>query len=197
MGEYVKWTCPNCRQNFAIPRDKASRVARMTQCRECSSKSNSGDDLEEIPNARSVRQTAKTCPYCSEQVAPAAVKCKHCGSYLLAELQYIAGSSRNRNWSHPAAVTVPILISGISNILIGVLWLISLWCFPIGLLQIAFAIFEFITFAGAKDKTPDQLYSVAGTIGALEIAVGLFNWIGLVCGIIVLCSKGQLLNPRQ
>lgn len=97
---------------------------------------------------------------------------------------------------HPAAlrssIKTPVLISAISNIVVGLLWLASCFGAILVIPMVVLCVFEFKLYADA-DTIPDAELGVrAKNLGVFEIIVGLFNTVSLVCGIIVLINAGKL-----
>lgn len=93
-----------------------------------------------------------------------------------------------------SAVRIPILISGIFNILGALGWASTCVFFFFGIPLLILGIFEFIQFSKLGD--PANHRGAAGTtrlIGILEICAILFGNLGsFVCGIIVVVNAGKL-----
>ena len=104
--------------------------------------------------------------------------------------------SRHLNTS---GVVVPILISAIANVVLGLAWLgVTFGCaFPVSIALWVLCIFEFMLYARADRLPPAQLAAKAHTLGILEIIAGLFNLVSLVCGIIVLINASKLKTPSR
>lgn len=96
-----------------------------------------------------------------------------------------------------ASVKTPVLISAISNIVVGLFWLSTCFGAILTVPMIILCIFEFQLFSSA-DSLPDaELGARAKNLGIFQIVVGLFNIASLVCGIIVLVNAGKLeTSPR-
>jgi len=78
----------------------------------------------------------RNCPYCAEQIASEAVKCKHCGEFLVPKLRdrERRADYGNRKWSPGVAALLSLIIPGAGqiyreHILSGLLWLLLV---PIG-----------------------------------------------------------------
>jgi hypothetical protein len=111
-------------------------------------------DEEDRQAARRERErpTTKRCPYCRETVAIRALKCRHCGEILDAEL---AEERRPRDFNPGVAAVLSFLIAGLgqmykAQVLAGLLWfcLVSgayavaigmIGCCGIGILLLPFA----------------------------------------------------------
>lgn len=73
--------CPNCKMR--IPEG-------AKQCPHCQAKiEEAGPNSGEQPVGQAVPQDqpTKPCPYCAETILAAALKCKHCGEFLVARCQ--------------------------------------------------------------------------------------------------------------
>ncbi len=88
----------------------------------------------------------------------------------------------------PAGITVPVLISAISNIIVSLFWISTFIGIVIAVPMVVLCVFEFRLYSRAQTVPVERLASEAVTIGIFEIAVGLFNWFALVCGIIVIVN---------
>lgn len=95
-------------------------------------------------------------------------------------------------------VTVPVLISGIANVLsvLGVLgFSVVIPCCLIALPPLVIlAVFEFVYFNSAASLPPFEAAQKARTLGVCEIVAGAltFNIVVLVCGVIALVNAGSL-----
>jgi hypothetical protein len=92
---------------------------------------------------------------------------------------------------------IPLLISGIANIIVGLNWLIwTIPCCGFGLIftvpMIILRILEFSLWANADQLPVGELGRRAKGLGIFEIIVGLANSPTLICGIIVLVNAGKL-----
>lgn len=149
-------------------------------------------------------RTGLRCPHCRRDLfvtpdnAGRESPCIHCGSPVqmpaaLANSQSAAKSDSRtyrgvaRGRGLPDAVAVPILVSGISNVVFGIIWTLAtlsvVVCFGflIGVPMVCMGIFELMTYANRRSYRGS-----AKPIGVFEIIVGLFNWVSFVCGILVL-----------
>jgi len=87
-----------------------------------------------------------------------------------------------------SGVTTPLLISAISNLVIGVVLL----CYVVGIFFLTLCYFEFRLYAKSDGYRPHAFAGHARTIGVFEIVVGLFNWFAFVCGILVVINAGKI-----
>lgn len=97
-----------------------------------------------------------------------------------------------------SAVRIPILISGIFNILGAIGWASTCFLFFFGIPLLVLGIFEFIQFSKLADPATRQK-SIGSTrlIGIFEICTILVGNVGsLVCGIIVLVNLEKLDDRR-
>jgi hypothetical protein len=93
------------------------------------------------------------------------------------------------NPDFPRGAAVPVLISAIGNILVGLFWIGTCFGAPLGIACIILCIFEFIFFANRESYNLEKFRTATLSLGIFEIIVGLFNLISFVCGIIVLIIR--------
>lgn len=87
-----------------------------------------------------------------------------------------------------SGVTTPLLISAISNLVIGILTV----CYVVGIFFLLLCYFEFRFYAKSDTFKPHAFAGHARTIGVFEVVVGLLNWFAFVCGIIVIINAGKI-----
>lgn len=96
-----------------------------------------------------------------------------------------------------SGIRIPMLISAIGNIIVGLVWLTTCFGIILTVPMVLLCIFEFLLYARADDLPENELASKAQVMGILEIVVGLFNLISLVCGILVLIHANKLRSRMQ
>lgn len=90
-------------------------------------------------------------------------------------------------------VRIPMLISAISNIIVGLFWASTIIGIVLAIPMWILCVFEFITHSRLDGRTrPAVLLGAVVTIGVFEIVLGLFNIFSFVCGILVLVGTGSL-----
>lgn len=75
----LKFACPLCAGSLVVEDDAIGESVHCLHCRK--------DIVVPQPDPDSnsdwaITTTHKTCPFCSEDILPDAVKCKHCGEFL-------------------------------------------------------------------------------------------------------------------
>jgi hypothetical protein len=90
-------------------------------------------------------------------------------------------------------VTVPLLVSAISNIAFAMIWSFTCWGIIFAVPLLVLCIFEFSLYSRAAEMNRQDLASRAQVLAIFELIVGLLNMVALVCGIVILvnCSKLQ------
>ncbi len=129
----------------------------------------------------------KYCHTCGQQIRAQAEICPKCGVR-----QPVRAADAIRPGPSREGVKVPILISAISNIVVGLFWASLCFGFIFTIPMIVLCIFEFILWSRADTLPVRRLGEQAKTLGIFEIIVGLFNTVAFVCGIIVLINGGKL-----
>lgn len=143
------------------------------------------------------------CPHCGEGLeAPESLGgdemlCPSCQGRTIVPRR-VARRTYQATQPGISGVTVPLLISGIANIVVGLLWLGATFgcAFPISIGLWVLAVFEFMLYASAERMPITKLGRQAHTLGIIEIVAGLFNTVTLVCGIIVLVHASKLPSHR-
>lgn len=104
---------------------------------------------------------------------------------------------RRRLETVPDGLKVPILISGIFDILIG-LGYTSLGCpAVIGIPMFILGVFELIHFSKAGGARRRDYAQSAKSLAVCEIIIGLFNVVSFICGIIVISKASAVLSERR
>jgi hypothetical protein len=130
----------------------------------------------------------QTCPHCGGTINAASGLCERCHAAAPAMPAY---GSMPTGRTVLEGVTVPLLVSAISNVVFAVIWAFSCWGIVFAVPLIILCIFEFILYSNAAQMDRPQLASRAQVVAIFELIVGLLNMVALICGIIVLvnCSK--------
>ena len=155
------------------------------------------------------------CPYCGitleipSEPGDVAIHCPGCGSRVDADMPHAPRTEPGpvgvpdfleppASPSAASSISVPVLISAISNVIAALIWgLLTLMggccALPLPVALIVLCIFEFRLSSNAQTMPASQLASNAQTIGILEIVAGVMgNLVALVCGIIVLVNSNQV-----
>jgi hypothetical protein len=141
-----------------------------------------GSQLQNDP-ALSGQQVA--CPSCAGQfrmpvaIVPTAQAFAPSGTY--------AGHS-----SVPTGITVPLLISAISNIVVGLIWLSTCFGVVFAIPMALLCIFEFMLYSRIGREPVANIARSASTLAIFEIIVGLVNTPTLICGIILMINAGKV-----
>ncbi|AMV31271.1 hypothetical protein VN12_04075 [Pirellula sp. SH-Sr6A] len=106
-------------------------------------------------------------------------------------------TSTSKGDSFSTASSVTILISGVSNIILAIFWMVFIITIPISIALVVLAIFEFMFYSGRDDMTRAKFRSSATTLGVCGIVCGLFNTISLVCGIITLANLPKKTSRKR
>jgi hypothetical protein len=130
---------------------------------------------------------AKYCHECGEKIRGRAEICPKCGVR-----QHHAVNETSSDWR--SGIKVPVLISAISNILVGLFWVSTCFGFVFAVPLFILCIFEFSLWADADKLSARRLSERGKTMGIFEIVVGLANTVSLICGIILLINSGKIVD---
>jgi hypothetical protein len=95
-----------------------------------------------------------------------------------------------------ASIKVPILVSAIANIVVGLVWLSTGCGVVVTVPLVVLSVFEFMLWAKADEMAGREFAAKAHRLGVIEIVAGLFNTATLVCGILVVVNASKLKNLR-
>ncbi len=139
------------------------------------------------------------CPHCgtqlanSAQVAGQVVVCPGCaGQFQMPALTMpVAQPVYAAPQPAEGALSVPILISAISNLVVGLLWASTCIGLVLAIPMFVLSGFEFALYSKFGRQPLAEIARRASTLGIFEVILGLFNTPVLVCGIIVLVNAGK------
>ena len=94
----------------------------------------------------------------------------------------------------PAAITVPLLVSAISNILVGCIWLITCWGIVIAVPMFILSVYEFRLYEKIGRRPVKEIANEASNLAIWEMVLGVFlNIPTLLCGIFLRINAGKYL----
>lgn len=131
----------------------------------------------------------KYCHECGQRIRARAEICPKCGVRQPDRADELSRPSKSRE-----GIKVPVLISAISNIVVGLIWAATCFGIVFTIPMVILWIFEFALWSQADSLSPRELGGRAKTLGIFEIIVGLVNTPTLICGIIVLINSGKLVD---
>jgi len=123
----------------------------------------------------------KFCHICGAQIRLEAEICPKCG----VRQAYVQHSNVAPDEDVRNQLKTLLLISAISNIVVGVIWLATLIGVIFTIPMIILCVFEFKLWSDAEDMPLHELVRRASSLYIFEIIVGLANLPTLVCGIIL------------
>ena len=196
-------TCPKCSARMMLPAPEPIPPSR-TVARPVApgGRDYEADDEQPRPSRRSNRRLADD-DYEEEDDEPARTKyCHECGKRIRARAEICpkcgvrqpddADDGPRRSGKSRDGVKVPVLISAISNIVVGLIWASTCFGIVFTVPMVILCIFEFALWSKADGLSPRRLGGQAKTLAIFEIVVGLANTPTLICGIIVLINSGKL-----
>jgi hypothetical protein len=105
---------------------------------------------------------------------------------------YAPGPSDDRK-----GIVIPVLISAIGNIVIGVFWVSTICGIVLAVPMFVLSIFEFLFYSDSDRLPRNTLTSRAETLAIFEIICGFANLVSLICGILVLINAGRYKRRSQ
>lgn len=94
-------------------------------------------------------------------------------------------------------LSVPLLISAISNILVGLFWLATLLGVVLAIPMFILCVFEFVLFSRIGNEPVVRSARSAKTLAIFEIVVGLFNLPTMICGIVLLINASSVASRSR
>jgi hypothetical protein len=139
--------------------------------------------VEEVQEEKSPSE--KYCRECGGVIRAKALICPKCG---------VRQASYDDDYIEPSrsGVKIPLLISAIADLVVGLIWIATCFGAFIGVPMILLCVFEFSLYGRADSLPRNVLAGKAKTLAIFQIVVGLFNMITLVCGIISMINAGNL-----
>lgn len=144
------------------------------------------DDIEEEDGEYEPVRT-KFCQECGKRIRARAEICPKCGVRQFDDGYLPGRSDKSRD-----GVKVPVLISAISNIVVGLIWASTCLGILFTIPMVVLCCFEFALYSKADSLPLRRLGRDAKTLAIFEVVVGLANTPTLICGIIVLINSGKL-----
>jgi DNA-directed RNA polymerase subunit RPC12/RpoP len=143
-------------------------------------------EAEPVPERK--RPDEKHCVECGAIIRAKAELCPKCGvRQPFMEDEPVRMSRPGRE-----GVKIPLLISAISNILVGLIWACTCLGWVLTVPMAILCIFEFSLWAKADSLAIQDLGHRAKNLAIFEIIVGLFNTPTLICGIIAMINGGKM-----
>jgi hypothetical protein len=131
----------------------------------------------------------KYCHECGQKIRARAEIRPKCGVRQPVRADDLGRPNKSRE-----SIKVPVLISAISNIVVGLIWAATCIGIVFTIPMVILCIFEFALWSKADSLSSGQLAGRAKTMGIFEIIVGLANTPTLICGIIVLINSVKLVD---
>ncbi len=187
------FSCPTCRTRLRAPESAAGRTVK---CPKCATPMLLPSELQppDPPTVTAVDDAdeyqpgnTKYCHECGQKIRARAEICPKCGVRQRDRVDDFSRPTKSRE-----GIKVPVLISAISNIVVGLIWAATVLGIIFTIPMVILCIFELTLWSQADSLSLGQLRRRAKTLGIFEIIVGFVNIIALICGIIVLINSGKL-----
>lgn len=104
------------------------------------------------------------------------------------------------DWNHQGSLgglSVPLLISAISNILVGLFWLATLFGVVLAIPMFILSVFELILYSRVGHEPVARSASSARIVAIFELIVGIFNLPTMICGIILLVNSSSAVSRSR
>ena len=198
VGRSVK--CPQCGASLVVP------AVSTAPLRPASATSPTGPSPVVAATRRA--RISYTCPHCGSPLEADAIhagseaRCGTCGGrtivpnrrggFVNPTVSCFAPATIPSAAANRGAISVPILISAIANLVLGIVWISTCFGAVLGVPMLVLSIFEFIHYSKSDELSSAKFASKAETLGILEVIEGLcLNLVSLVCGILVLIHVGK------
>lgn len=171
-------------------------VASAVKCRFCGEKVGTptnrrgSADFDDAETPEPIRK--KFCHECGRQIRFRAEICPHCGVR-----QADGGDGPSRSEKSRETIKTALLISAISNIVVGLIWLCTIIGVVLTVPMVILCICEFGLRSKADDLPLGELGEKAKTMAIFEIVIGLFNTPTFVCGILTVINSGKLVKESE
>lgn len=134
-----------------------------------------------------------TCPGCGQSLdipVPGLAACGHCRTQF--HVQPIVAAQPVDPLHTPIELTVPLLISGVTNLLAGLAWTATCLGAIIGIPMLTLSLFEFLLYSKNGHIPAKDFSGRVGLLACFEIFAGFFNLISFVCAMVILLNRGKV-----
>ncbi len=188
--------CPSCKTRLTMKDDQAGDTV---ECPKCNEAMQLPEPLPVVPPAPPPRPRvrdeddiprgrAKVCLECGKKIRSLAEICPKCGVRQYDEPDDRPASRRQSR----DGVKVLLVVSAISNIVVGILWASTCFGVILTVPMIVLSVLELMLWSKADSVPKRSLGRQAFNMSIFEILLGIANTPTLICGIILMINSNKL-----